>query len=386
MAWHPKSVNKIRKYSRYGLSIIFVLILLYPAIGSKVDIFFPLHGVTENTKVDFDIQGIMDGSYQHDMNSYLLGSMPGRNLLVKLNSQIEYSLFNVSSNSNVVIGKNKQLFEGEYLDYSLNLYGQPSEEEIQALVDKLQLLQKKLAVQNKQLYIFITPSKARYYAESAPYYYKACAGDNSRVAYDSFIECTQKTDLNVYDSIAFIDQNKDIFDFPLWYSTGIHWSRILGSTVAADFNKYLRETSGYNLGQIVVSYEKSDQFQAPDADLYQTLNLFLKPSETFWNVSMKTDKGTDKPSVFLRGGSFMGQSLSNLVTEELFSQDIHFENNYYFTNNYSTSETLSNFNAYDEMDVNAYLDQSEILILEVNEEKIFTMSWGFIDYVIENYN
>lgn len=384
--WHVKKVKKFRMNNSVGMAIIFYLILIYPVIGERVDAHFPLHGVVENAKAEFSIKGLMDGSYQNNMNSYLLGNMPGRNAFVKLNSQIEYSLFDVSSNANVVIGKNKQLFEEEYLDYSLNRYGQPSEEEVQILVDKLQVLQERLAAKDKQLYIFITPSKGRYYADSAPYYYKACAGDNSKLAYDTFISSVQNTDLNVYDSIAFIDQNKENFDFPLWYPTGIHWSRILGSTVAEDFNKYLSETSGYDLGQIKVSYEKSNEFQDPDADLYQTLNLFCKPSETYWNVSIEATEGTQKPNVFLRGGSFMGQSLSNLIGAKLFDQDIHFENNYYFTNNYSSSKNLSNFDAYGELDVNSYLNQSDILILEVNEEKIFTMSWGFIDYVLENYN
>ena len=46
---------------------------------------------------------------------------------------------------------------------------------------------------------------------------------------------------------------------------------------------------------------------------------------------------------------------------------------------------MSNFDAYDELDVATYIEQSDILVLEVNENKIWTMSWGFIDYLLDYY-
>ena len=81
----------------------------------------------------------------------------------------------------------------------------------------------------------------------------------------------------------------------------------------------------------------------------------------------------------------MGQSLSLLISAGEFNKDIHFENNYYFVDRYSSQTTLSAFDAYGEIDVLTYLEQSDILVLEVNESKINNMSWGFIDYVLENY-
>lgn len=369
------------------LFMIFCLLLLYPAVGKVTDKYFPLNGVTEaKEKNKATLGSVFDGKYQEDMSEYLLNEMPGRNLLVKTHNQILYSVFHVSSNSNIVVGKNEQLFEPEYLNYSLNIWTQPSDEEVEELINKLTALDNVLAEDNKQLYIFITPSKARYYREDAPLAYELCADAyGQELAYDKFVRNLQKTELKVFDSIDYINKNKDSFEFPLWYSTGIHWSRALGSEVGVAFNRYLRETSGYDMGQVQVTQTQTGEMWDPDADLYKTLNLLMPPKEEYYIQQFTVEEGTDKPNVFYRGGSFMGQSINCLITNHIFEKDVYFENNYYFTDCYSGGGTLSNFDAYDELDVATYLEQSDILVLEVNENKIWTMSWGFIDYLLDYY-
>lgn len=379
--------QKTKRGKSCWLFAIFGVLLLYPIAGGKLDTYFTLNGVsTQAEKPELSLKAIMDGTYQEHMNAYLLENISGRNLLVRIHSQLLYSVFHTSSNNNIVIGSNEQLFEPEYLAYSLNIWGQPSEEEISGLVNKLLALNSALEADGKQLYIFITPSKARYYADNAPLSYKLCANTGAtEVAYDKFIRGLDGSGLKVFDSIAYINEHRTEFEFPLWYSTGIHWSRALGARIGEAFNQYLKETCGYNLGQIHVTQSKTRELIAPDADLYNILNLLVPPSEEYYSPQITSEEGTDKPNVFFRGGSFMGQSLSNLVRNNIFNKDISFENNYYFTDNYSGGGTLSDFNAYDELDIPLYLEQSDLLILEVNENKIFTMSWGFIDYVLNYY-
>lgn len=365
--------------------------LVYPILGKiYLDEKFQLNGVTaEEVRPEMWIEGVLNGSYQENMETYLHDHLIGKNLLVRIHNQILYSAFNVSSNANVVIGKDKQLYEPEYIHYSLNMYGQPSEEEISTLVGKLEALNQILTNEDKELYIFITPAKTRYYKDKIPnIYLKYDNSSNVNIAYDTFTSQLRESSINYFDSISFLNTNKDDYDFPLWYPTGIHWSRALGSRVAEEFNQYLCEKSKYDLGYIEVSLYKSAECEAPDADLYNILNLLIPAKYTgteYYGVQYETVSGEQQPSVFYRGGSFMGQSINALILCHIFGDNIHFENNYYFTDCYSNLQTLSSFDAYDEFDVCSYLKNSDILILEVNEEKIFTMGWGFIDYILENY-
>lgn len=378
-------MNSKKKYS--WLFCLFFCILFYPLLGGMLDKYFTLSGVaTQTEKPIMKAESLINGEYQENMTAYLLENIPGRNFMVKIHNQLLYSIFDVSANSNIVIGDDKQLFEPEYLEYSLSIWQQPTIENIASLVNKLTLLENALIEDGKQLYIFITPSKARYYAEDAPLAYKICDNRESQeVAYDTFVRCLDDSGLKVFDTISYIDEHQSEFEFPLYYSTGIHWSNAIGAEMAVAFNQYLCETSGYDLGQMEVIHTQTGEIVHPDADLYKILNLLVLPEENYYTQEFSVKEGKDKPNVFFRGGSFMGQSIAKLIRNNIFGKDMYFENNNYFIDRFSSGGTLSDFNAYNELDIASYLEQSDILVLEVNENKIFTMSWGFIDYLLDYY-
>ena len=365
---------------------VFLLLLLYPVIGKYVDEKMELSGfIKKDTMPEISRNGVLDGTWQEKMDVYLRNNMPGKNFLVKVNSQVQYSVFGRSSNTNVLVGENKQLYEAPYLNYQMNIKGQVSEEKIIELVDKLEKLEGVLENKNKELYVFITPSKVRYCYDEAPYYYRVCANDNEELAYDRFVDELDKSSIKYFDSIQYIDEIKEEFEYPLFYTTGIHWSNVLGANVTVEFNKWLTNESKYDLGCIYISEVKEvDSPVYPDADLYSTLNLFSKPDETYYQPVISVEEGEDLPTVYIRGGSFMGQSLMILIKKGLFQQDFHFENNFRHKNRYTETQVISTISSYDEIDVISELNASDILILEVNETNIGNMSWGFIDYLLEN--
>lgn len=372
-----------------GFSVVFFLLLCFPVLfGVWVDRAMPLSGVSAQQEAPtLTWHGIFDGSYQESLGSYLREKLPGRSGLIRLRNQLIYTLFGTTSNSNIVIGNDESLFEPEYLNYWFNVdgAGQMTEEEADELVGKLLALDTLMREHGKKLYLFITPAKTRFFAAQAPDFYQQYDGDTEPHMYDTFTEKLQQTDLLVFDSVQYISELPQGYAYPLWYPTGIHWSRALGSTVAQALNVYLRESSGYDMGQISFSYAPTNTPEAPDADLYSTLNLLLPPGETYYQVTAQVEQaGNEHPNVFVRGGSFMGQSLSYLISAGLFGENLHFENNYYFADGYSRTATISAFDAYDEFTEWQYLADADLLILEVNETKIRTMSWGFIDYLLAN--
>ena len=80
----------------------------------------------------------------------------------------------------------------------------------------------------------------------------------------------------------------------------------------------------------------------------------------------------------------MGQSLKRLVDVGAFGKNVHFENNYIYYENYSKIEWLSKFDAYDEIDLEQFMKDTNVVILEINEAAISNMTWGFIDYLLEH--
>lgn len=375
---------------KYWFIIIFAVTLAFPIFGSLLDLNIILNGVTSSVDaVEPNVDTLGNGTYQTYLNNIWENSFPGKKFLLKIRNQIMYSAFNVSPNSNVVIGKEGYLFEPAYILFETQVYAPSSEEYFETLGDNLNKLKQLLEKSGKELYVFITPSKAHFYREYIPDNYMFLDSEEaySYTNYSGLLETLDQNQIAYYDSISFIEENidKGILDAPLFYASGIHWSQPWGETCAANFLTYIDEQSKYDLGSVKVYESLSSEAISPATDLYSSLNLVLPANERWYNAETEIEvAGTDKPNIFMRGGSFMGQSLNALLKCGIFGENVHFENSYYFTDNYSNTYQLSGFRAYDEIDLKALIGQSDILVLEVNEGAIYDMSWGFIEYLLEH--
>ena len=366
--------------------VIFFLILCYPLYGYLFDSAFTLSGVTAEAElIDVNLQSVMDGSFQSSLNTWIENHFPGRGMLIKLRSQLRYTFLNESANSNVVVGKDKYLFETAYIEHELSIRT-VEENQMNDTISKLEQLQDLLNEEGKELYLFITPSKAYFCKDKIPYYYFSLAGD-TRNDYQVFTEKLSDSDLLYFDGHAYIEQydGPDLMA-PVFYSTGIHWSFPWGYSAAKAFSEFITENSKWNLSTLELTVTETDEPNWPDADLYQSLNLLVKPlGIQYYTAKLSIIEEKDRPNVFMRGGSFMGQSLSGLISAGVFEKNIHFENNFYFTNQYSETSTLPSYTAYDEMEIlREYISESNILILEVNEDNIGGLAFELVDYLLEN--
>ena len=366
--------------------MLFLVILLYPVSGLVTDRFITLNGVTQETVLNkASLQGLMNGEWQSELNQYLENHFWGRKLLIKLRSQGIYSGFNMSPNSAVVVGKDKYLYEPEYINRELNIYPVSDEDFFNNLIDELVRLDRLCAQNGKELYVFITPNKASFCKEQIPKQYMLLSqpGENN---YERFVRHLADTDLKYFDSHAYIADHLAEVEEPAFYPTGIHWSRPWGGRCTIAFAEYVSENSKWQLGRFEQTVAKKRGPSWPDNDLYQSLNLILPPSGIqYYKSRISTTEEGDHPSVFLRGGSFLGQSLNALGMSGAVDVCAHFENNYCFLDNYERSVTFTSFDSYDEFtEMGDYLSKADILILEVNEAAVPVMSWGFIEYLLEN--
>ena len=377
---------------KYWFIAMFVVTLIFPIYGGLLDKDMSLSGVTVVPEiVDASLENIADGSYQAYLNARWEEEFPGVKFLLKVRNQFLYSICRVSPNQNVVIGKKGYLFEPMYIYFETQTFAPSSEEYFNTLGRNLSLLQELLAQNNKELYIFITPSKAHFYREYIPNRFEFLSNDGlfPYTNYSKLIETLNQNNINYFDSISFIEQNRNsgILASPVFYKSGTHWNHTWGNYAAAEFLNYLNSCSRFDLASVCVEELASNEAIYPDTDLYSSLNLLADPKEKWYTTRVTiSHEGNDHPNIFLRGGSFMGQSLNAIVKSNVFGQDVHFENNYYYTDQYSSSYTLSSFTAYDEIGLDSLMGQSDILVLEVNDGAIYTMGWGFIEYLLEHPN
>lgn len=366
-----------------GFTGILAMPYFFDRIGSRLGI--SLSGVTEAAAApQFTSEALMDGSLQSELDSYVTEEMPGRDVMIKVRNQSIFSAFEKSPNQNIVIGKNDNLFEDEYVCKYEKIYPPAEEAYVRELCDNLTFIRDRLSESGKEMYIFITPTKVRYYEEDVPDRFKAGAAFTDMPGnYEIFKEVLSDYDLKVYDSISYIDTIKDSFRYRLYHRTGTHWSWPLGTQVIIDMAAWLDEESSFSFSKGQMECVEVPEPVYPDADIFDSLNLFLEPYDAPYyqaNFTCEPHEG-ERPRLFCRGGSFMGQSLTTLIRNGYFSGFTYVENTNIFRDDLTSFETFSD---YSEMDLAAELDAADIVIFEVNEAHIPSMGFGIIEYIMEH--
>lgn len=342
-----------------------------------------LQGETiKEEKGDISFTDVWSGKWQTEYEEYLGDNLKIREWLIPIRNQIMYSLFKTSPNSNIVIGKNDNLYEEEYVCFETQIYPAMSGEEVNELVDKLKKINEALEAKGKTFFIFITPSKAEIYYEDIPEGYRLISpAQKNESTYSLFIKALSESRIAYFDSIPDVRELKETSEFSAFPRTGTHWSAVTAAIIGGKLADSMEEQLGINLPESKVTYELCQEPAAPDSDIYNLLNLFGKPNEVFYAPIVEiTDPEKESHTILARGGSFMGGSLRNLINNNYFDKSYYLENTFAICPEGTYS---GNFDSYDVLPVRSMLEDSDIIFLEVNEEAISRMSFGFIDYLLE---
>lgn len=383
--FEPKKVGKCESTGKDFLCFA-LLITLFPLYGWLVGDWRALDGVSAAAgQPEPTWNTVMTGEYQERLNDWWQENIPGRQLLIRIRNQFVYTATGTSPNGNVLLGRNGYLYEKGYLDTYCQQREMMTDAQIGELVGKLLRLRKLLQDNGKELYVFITPSKALYTQEQFPWYYRIHLKDRdeSQDEYRRFVACAENSGLNYYDAIDFIDRNEGALEAPVFYPTGIHWDHWWAGAASIDFVKFIGQTSGWNLTELQISGQVTTEEVQPNADLYRSMNLleWLRMENYAPEWTVRTE-GTDTPTVFCRGGSFLAESLKPLLQQGVFSpKSVYFENTYFATENFTQTFTV---NDYDDIALSKYLGRSDIVILEVNHASFPNMSFGLMDYLLEH--
>ena len=384
-------VNMNKHFLRKMLFVfILCLVILFPFITLNIN-FEPLNGVEYKVKLaDFNLKNLSDNSYQNSLDDYIDQNLNSKPLIVRLRNQLLYDVFNISPNYAVALNDDKQLISKEVLNYYLHGQYYMTDAEVKNKAAQFIKFDKILKQHNKKMLILITPAKARYldykdYPEAdkilmSTYKYK------KPVAYDRFIKELKKENVLLFDSIDFIEKNKNEYledAAPLFNDTGHHWSYYKGRNIGVEVIDFVTENTDITWPKLKILASRSEVATYPDDDLLRLLNLNKNPKYTYMNTAVQyVDTNSSFPSVVISGGSFLGELLFPFATYGLdFNKVYHIENKLYYMNHY---DDKYEFEKYDEIPIKKDLKDIDLFIFEINEVNIYNASFGFIDYLLDN--
>jgi hypothetical protein len=334
----------------------------------------PLKGAyTEIKDTAFTIKGWFDGNYQKHEEGYLNQNFGLRTFYVRLNNQLDYSLFNKSNAENVIVGKGGFLYAGDYINayYGNNFIGK---ENLETRFKKLKAVQDLLASKGIVLEVVFAPGKATFYPEFIP---SAWVTEKKLTNYEYARNLCSKTGISFIDFNSWFLKQKDLSPYDLYPKTGIHWSNY-GSLLAIDSLKnHIQSSTGLKLRSFAIdNVSFSDSLLSPDNDLGETMNL-LKDIKTlpmpYANYHWLDDNGAVKPKALFIGDSYFWNIYYQGLTNNFFT-DCKFW--YYNETVYPENEPERNVK---KLNLAEELTKYKVIVLMATECNVHDIGWGFIE-------
>src|ERR1039458_6127798 len=268
-----KNRSNILKYLIYNA---FIAILLIMFIQSQLHFYNKagLKGDIEIAKADtFSMNKWFSGSYQSKTDKYLNENFGFRDLFVRLNNQVDYTLFDKIHASDVVIGKDQYMFINSYIKafYGTDFVGDNA---ILSKIRKIKFLQDTLSRLGKTLIVVFEPSKASYYPDFIPDSFNRQIGETN---YDTYVKTAKHIGLNYIDFNRYFMDHKISTKYPLYPKYGIHWS-FYGACLATDsIIKYVDKARGIKMPEIYWdNVKESYKPECFDYDIADGMNLLFK--------------------------------------------------------------------------------------------------------------
>lgn len=168
--------------------------------------------------------------YPAAWEAYYNDRLPFRNQLIRLNSRVEYYVFQNSSNRNVIKGGDGWLYYNNVKDgdpiecyKGIQLF---TEEELACIADNIEYTENMLEEKGIEFVLFIAPNKERVYPEYMPEYYGKPAQDYRVKQVVDYLQ--NYTDIRVVYPYEELMEAKEKYPQRLYYRLDTHWNYIGG--------------------------------------------------------------------------------------------------------------------------------------------------------------
>lgn len=323
------------------------------------------------------------GKYQFAYDKYLEDHIGFRDFFVRLTNQIDFSLYRIPHAEGVVVGKNDQLFEFDYIraftgeDYI-------GKDNIDRKIRKLKFIQKYLKEEkNIDLVLVFEPGKASFYPECIPDRYLDFVSSNTN--FDSFLSKAIEYQVNYIDFRTYFNSMKGTKSYPLYPQYGIHWS-IYGMSFAADsLISYIETIRNIDLPEYVIDSLQIEKIaRRPDYDVGKTLNLLFQLHEkeklAYPAYRFNENPLKEKPMVLTIADSYYWNIFNTGIPKNLFKNETFwYFNKQIYPDYYFQPKTVADINLQEE------IEKQDVIFLMITERFLFKFGWNFIEDVFKLY-
>lgn len=373
------------KIARYILFILIMILLILPVFQQKFGIFRlkPLKGSYElSAKPEFSVKGIFSEDYQNKLNKYIEDHIGFRPLLVRMNNQIAFSLFDTAVANWVLVGKENYLYETNYIRGYLgrDFLGKDSLDKMTQLI---KCIQDTLDKHGVKLILAFAPGKASYYPEFIPEKYNPDIKTISN--YDYYIQRCKELGIYSIDFNNWFVNMKDTIEYPLVPKCGIHWSTY-GVNMALDslirYFEYLKNENYYNLtwDSLMITEEYKDT----DYDVAEGMNLLFRIDQgpmAYPYSYVLPDSTARKVDVVFIADSFYWNIFGLPLSKELFNNHSFW---YYYKQ--AINPKYKGDKKMEELDLQSELTSQDFVVVLASETNLYRYGFGFFEAAADMFD
>jgi hypothetical protein len=376
----------MKKKIKNGLLAFIFVILLLPLLQQNLQVIDSgkLYGYyTNSPDIDFSWQKWFDGTYQEGKTNFLNDHLGFRPDLLRLNGQIDYSIFQKIDYGGAVMGSDNYMYYDEYINayYGRDYKGY---DVLHGRMMRLKALQDTLSHLGKTLILVYAPCKVWYYPEHIPWNLRSSISRPNNY----------KTSERIGDSLGInqIDLNKwfltlkDTSREMLYSKQGIHWTNY-GSILGCDsLIKYIEQ-----LRHIHMPHPKwlnllhTTDARDPDNDMGKLSNLIfpvVKETYCYPELYYTGDTTATKPDLIFVGDSYSANLIRTGVMQHMgrrWQFWMGFKNVLNDNDNYGTQLNIASYDWKSEM------GKADCIIVLNTPMNTFNIGGGFIEAAYDYY-
>ncbi len=357
------------------LFLIVLALLIAPFVQATFNIFDikPLNGaITEPEKAHFNHKDWFSGSYQQQEEKYLNETFGFRNLFIRINNQMAFTLFRKAKANGVVIGKKNYLFEENYIKayYGTDYIGYDS---IMHRMQRIRYIQDTLTKLNKNIILVFAAGKGSFYPEYFPEKYKT---GKRTTNYETHVELAQQLGVSYIDFNRYFLENKNKSEYPLYPQYGIHWSTY-GMCIAADsIIRFIENARNIDMPNLYWDKIEIAQPHESDYDIADGMNILFKLRSfdmAYPHVQFQADSDKTKPSVLVVSDSYYWGMFNFGISNAFTNSHFWFYNKQIYPDSYHSPLATN------QIDLKEQIDKHDVIIIMATEATLPNYGWGFIE-------
>jgi hypothetical protein len=360
---------------RFILFLFILILLLVPLAQTKLNLVktTPLNGFIETPPYKKGTIGEwLSGDYQLQKENYIKETFGFRNIFIRINNQVDFTLFNIARANGVIIGKDNYLYEENYIKayYGLDFIGNDS---VNRCIERLKFVSDTLKKLHKNLILVFAAGKGTYYPEHFPDEFKH---EKTTTNHDAFLKAAQNLGLDYIDFNTYFAESKTKSKYKLYPKYGIHWSTY-GECLAADsIIKYIEHLRNITMPHIYWDAVDVKPAKGDDCDIGDGMNLLFGFSHdllAYPRIQFQKDSGKTKPSVMVISDSFFWGMFNFGVFNAFSNSHFWYYNKQIYPDYYHSQLETDHVNLKDE------IAKHDVIIIMATEATLPKLGWGFIE-------